>query len=144
MYRTYSERRRFARSPLGGNVTNSYLFLSMRQARNGEMSARATATAAPRSVRRSARGSPLAYLYVVRTHGDLAFLERTFMGASSSSWVLAVVLAAAIMTALMTEPGCSVLIAGYSPRAWGSNQAAAAGSPRLLQIVDVGSARFRA
>ena len=26
----------------------------------------------------------------------------------------------------------------------GANQAAAAGSPRLLQIVDVGSARFRA
>ncbi len=87
---------------------------------------------------------PLAYLYVGRTHGDLAFLERTFMGADSSSWVLAVVLAAAIMTALMTEPGCSVLSAGYSPRAWGSNQAAAAGSPRLLQIVDVGSGRFRA
>ncbi len=30
------------------------------------------------------------------------------------------------------------------PDAWGGDQAAAAGSPRLLQIVDVGSARFRA
>ena len=90
-------------------------------------------------------GVLLAYLDLGRTHGDLAFLERTFMGAGSSLWVLAVVLAAAIMTALMTELGCSVLSAGYSPRAWGSsNQAAAAGSPRLLQIVDVGSARFRA
>ena len=57
----------------------------MRQARNGEMSARATATAAPRSVRRSARGSPLAYLDLGRTHGDLAFLERTFIGAGSST-----------------------------------------------------------